>query len=344
MSFPDLTDIAATTIESRSKIVADNVTKNNALYARLSEKGHVKYFSGGSKILQELSFAENANSGWYSGFDLLPVAAQDVISAAEFSIKQLACPVVISGLEMLQNNDKEKMIDLLEARIEVAENTMVNNLAKGCYADGTGSGGKELTGLRAGVVIGSGSVGTGTAPATGTYGGIDRASWSFWRNQYYYGGTAGSTVAAIQGSWNTLYASLVRGKDHPDLIVTGNTHWGNYMGSLQAIQRFTDSKLADLGFSTAKFMTSDVVLDGGIGGYVGGEATIGGAATTTPMAYFLNTDFLFLRPHKDRDMVPLSPNKRYSINQDAEVEVIGWAGNMTCSGAQFQGYYLGYGT
>jgi hypothetical protein len=319
MSFPDLTDIAATTIESRSKKISDNVSKNNALLAKLKEKGRIKYFSGGSKILQELSFAENANAGWYSGYDLLPVAAQDVISAAEFSIKQVAVPVVISGLELLQNNDREKMIDLMEARIEVAENTMANYIAQGVYSDGTTFGGKTITGLAAGVVY----------TQTGTYGGIDRATWSFWQNQYgdY---TSYSTAALIQASMNTLYAKCVRGKDHPDLIVFDNTLWGAFTGSLQAIQRITDTKMGELGFASQRFMNADVVLDGGIGGF-----------QSANRGYFLNTDYLHFRPHKDRDMVALSPNRRYAINQDAEVAILAWAGNLTCSGTQFQGYYRG---
>ena len=36
-------------------------------------------------------------------------------------------------------------------------------------------------------------------------------------------------------------------------------------------------------------------------------------------------------------MVPLAPNRRYSINQDAEVQILAFAGNMTCGGAQYQG-------
>ena len=118
-----VTDIIATTIQNRSRTIADNVTKNNALLARLGQRGNIRTISGGNVILEELSFAENANAGFYSGYDLLPVAAQDVISAAEFQIKQLACPVVISGLEMLQNSGKEALIDLLEARLNVAEST-----------------------------------------------------------------------------------------------------------------------------------------------------------------------------------------------------------------------------
>jgi hypothetical protein len=50
----------------------------------------------------------------------------------------------------------------------------------------------------------------------------------------------------------------------------------------------------------------------------------------------LNTDYIFLRPHKDRDMVPLDPD-RFSVNQDAMVKLIAWAGNMTCSNRFLQG-------
>jgi hypothetical protein len=36
-------------------------------------------------------------------------------------------------------------------------------------------------------------------------------------------------------------------------------------------------------------------------------------------------------------MVPLNPNRRYAVNQDAEVSILAWAGNLTSSGPQFQG-------
>ena len=83
----------------------------------------------------------------------LPVAAQDVLSAAEYNIKQAACPVTISGLEMLQNAGRERQIDLIEERVKVAEASMANILAQGIYSDGTGTGGKQVTGLAAAVPI-----------------------------------------------------------------------------------------------------------------------------------------------------------------------------------------------
>lgn len=61
-------DVLATTIESRSGVVADNVTKNNALLYRLKERGKQKTFSGGSTILQELSFQANGTAMYYSGY------------------------------------------------------------------------------------------------------------------------------------------------------------------------------------------------------------------------------------------------------------------------------------
>lgn len=313
MAFPNVSDIIATTLENRSKKIADNVTKNNALLSRLQQRGRMKSFSGGRLIYEELSFAENGNAGWYSGYDLLPVAAQDVLSAAQFDIRQAACPVVISGLELLQNAGPEQMIDLLAQRVDVAEATMRNLVAGGIYSDGTGAGGKEITGLNAAVPV---------DPTVGTYGGIDRATWSFWRSKIQ---NVAST-ANIQTDFNALWAKLVRGADRPDLIVVDNVVWQAYVASLQAQQRFMSADTGNLGFPTLKYMDADVVLDGGIGGFC-----------PAGTAFFLNSDYIKYRPHSARNFVPLSPNKRYSINQDAEVQILAWAGNLTCCGAQFQG-------
>jgi hypothetical protein len=313
MSFPNISDIVATTIEKRSKKIADNVTKNNALLMKLSQRGRSRSFSGGRLIYEELSFAENANAGYYSGYDLLPVAAQDVISASQFDIKQAACPVVISGLEMLQNAGPEQMIDLLTSRIDVAESTMKNLICGGLYSNGTGYGGKEIVGLDAAVPL---------DPTTGVYGGIDRATWTFWRSKV----KNVSGTATLQADMNNLWAQLQRGSDRPDLVIADSTVWQAYVASLQANQRFTSADVGNLGFPSLKYMDTDFVLDGGIGGFC-----------PAGTAFMLNTNYIHYRPHSARNFVSLSPNKRYSINQDAEVQILAWAGALTMSGSQFQG-------
>ena len=52
-----------------------------------------------------------------------------------------------------------------------------------------------------------------------------------------------------------------------------------------------------------------------------------------------NTDYIFFRPHRDRNFVPIG-GERQAVNQDAVVKLIGWAGNMTSSGPQFSGVLI----
>jgi len=102
-----------------------------------------------------------------------------------------------------------------------------------------------------------------------------------------------------------------------------------YVQALQAIQRITSEESGAAGFASLKFYgggtSADVVLGGGVGGQ----------ATSNHM-FFLNTDYIFFRPHKDRNFVPIG-GERQAINQDAVVKLLGWAGNLTCSNQQLQG-------
>lgn len=321
MAFPNVSDVIATTLESRSGKIRDNVSKSNAILAQLSKRGKVRPFSGGRIIYEEISFAENGNVNSYSGYDTLPTAAQDVLTAAEYGIKQYAVPVIVSGLEAeIQNAGEEGLIDLVASRVKVAEQTLRNRISDDLYGDGTGNGGKDLTGLDAAVPA---------DPTTGTYGAINRATWTFWRSKLNDPGTT-PTAATLQGEMVELWVELILGSEKPDLILSDNVLYAMYMASLTPNQRFTDPNMAELGFDNVKFMSAPVVCDGGIGGF----------ATASTM-YFLNTNFLHFRPHKSRNFVPLSPEKRYSTNQDASVQILAWAGNLTCSGSKYQGRLIG---
>lgn len=60
MATPNVSEIMTTTLESRTKKLADNVSENNAILNRLNKRGKVKPFSGGRVIYQELDYAENS--------------------------------------------------------------------------------------------------------------------------------------------------------------------------------------------------------------------------------------------------------------------------------------------
>ena len=337
MASPGLSEIVTTTLRNRSKKLADNMLRNNGALVRLNSRGNVKPFSGGRTIVQEIEYANNSTYKRYSGYEVLNIQPSDVITAAEYPIRQAAVAVSISGLEMLQNSGKEAVIDLLESRIKNAEKTFMNGLAYDVYSAGTLTG--QISGL-ANLVASS--------PATGIVGGIDRATWSFWQNIAYSSATDGGAAFSAANAYQqmlALYVQLVRQQDRPDLILASNAAWSAYNENLHAIQRITstDSDVAKAGFASVKFMDSDVVLDGGFQGTTtdgntfgsGGAGAVGGVPSGVNM-YFLNTNYIYLRPHKDRNMVPLDPD-RFSVNQDAMVKLIGWAGNMTLSNAFLQG-------
>jgi hypothetical protein len=300
----------------------------------LKSKGNVKPFSGGNVILQEIAYNDSstANVNSYSGYEVLNIAPNSPISAAQFSITQYASAVTMSGLEMLQNSGKEQIIDMLEGRIAIAEGQLMNRISNDLYLDGTLNGGKNLTGLKAAV----------SDTGTGTYGGISRSSFAFWANQYYSGVTnGGAAVSAsnIQQYMTALAIKMVRGQDKTDLIVSDATYYQYYVNSLQAIQKVSDPEAAGAGFASLKFygggMAADVVLDGGL--YTGGDSVNASwAGSSANHMYFLNTNYIFLRPHKDRNFVPIG-GERQAVNQDAIVKLIGWAGNLTCSNASLQG-------
>lgn len=284
----------------------------------MKKKGSLQTANGGRTIIQELEYAENASAQWYAGYETVSITPSDVFSAAEFDWKQLSVAVTASGLEVdVQNVGPEAIIKLLASRIKNAEKTMANKLAQSMYSDGSGSSGKEIGGLQLLVA---------DDPTSGTVGGINRLTWSFWRNQVFdcsSTGGANASAANIQGYLNTVYNSTVRGNDFPDLIMADSNFYGFFEQSLQAIQRITNPDMANMGFVSLKYKGSDVVLDGGVGGNCPANHMYG-----------LNTEYIKFRPSSNRNMVPLETVQ--SINQDATVKLIVFAGNMTLSNAMLQ--------
>jgi hypothetical protein len=319
MPTPSISELTTTTLVARSGEIADNVTVNTALLLRLKERGNIMLLDGGEEIYEELSYAENTNTGWYSGADALPVAAQNVLTSAVFQWKQLSTQIVYTGAEKLKNSGKAQVINLVKARVENAKASMLNSMQTALYSDGTGSGGKELTGLDLAIP---------TDPTTGTYGGINRADFSFWRPEVYDPAST-PTATTIVGYMNTLYNRLVRGTDAPDLIPFGQTLYGTFEASQQQFQRFTNSKLAEAGFQSLKYKGADVLLENNACGDTEG--------------FFINTRYLRLKVHKDRNMVPIdgANSTRAPVNQDAEVVILGWFGNLTCSNSSLQGRFIG---
>ena len=326
---PSVDDIVATTIENRSKKAADNVTRNNMLLSYLNKRGNTRSYSpidGGTTIWEELEYALNGTTMWYSGYETLSIAPQQIFTAAIYQIRQAAVSVSISGLEELQSSGEERMIELIGGRVSNAERSLESLIATGLYSDGTTP--KSIGGLQQLV---------SKTPTVGSVGGIDPATWAFWANIKYAAiadGGAAASAANMKGYMDTVANQLVRGTDKVDLIPADNNFWELYNQSLQAIQRTEAVRVGETGFESLKYRSADVLLDGGFQGYSSDPIPVGGCPTNT--MYFLNTRYLKYRPHRDRNFNAIGP-KRMSVNQDASVKLMGWAGNMTISNRRLQG-------
>ena len=310
----DFNEIVSTTLKKRRKKFADNVLNHNALLRWLMQKGNIRIVDGGETLVEELEYAENTTFMYYSGYEQLDMTPSEVFSAAEFAWKQAAVVVGASGLELRKNAGSEtRMINLLDARMRNAEKTMKNQLSTGAYSNGTGSGGKQIGGLQLLVA---------DAPTSGTVGGIDRANFSFWQNTINNETVNDSTT--IQGHMNDSWIALVRGADHPDIIVADTVVFGAYWKSLQTIQRIPTAESGKSGFRSLEF--------NGPGGFA--PVFHDDAAPASHM-YFLNTDYIFWNAHADANMTPLP--RRDSFNQDAIAVPVIFMGNLTMSNASLQG-------
>ena len=314
------TELVSTTWRNHSSDVKDNISRNNALYARLTSKGNIRVEDGGLTIAQPLDYNSNGTYQRYSGYDLLNVQQSDVITAAEFQWRQIALNVVASGLELRSNSGGFAIVKLAKARIKNAMRTFKNNFSYDLYSDGTLP--NQIGGLQALV----------SDAGTGIVGGIDSSSWAFWQNAVQSAAAPLQGGGAVVPSATTMETSLmlplwlnqVRGDDKPDLIVASNDYFTFYEASQVSIKRYTEmgDKSADGGFTSLKYKNADVIFDGGSG---------------IPAAhmYFLNTDYIELVVHRDANLSVQDDIKPY--NQDAAVIPVLWMGNTVVTNRRLQG-------
>jgi hypothetical protein len=313
MPEPTVNQLVATTINNYHKEFADNVSNSNAVTALLRAGDRVRVIDGGKAISCPLTYAEETFA-WYVGTETLSRAVKETISEADYEPANAVASVTLSGPDLAKNRGRERILNLLEGKLTNAESTMKNNITKAVYGDGTVA--KSFAGLKAFV----------TDDGTGTVGGIDAATWAFWANQFQSIARAtGLQFPAVKAGMNALWMKLVRGTEHPDLILADAELYSTYESGLQDNQRYADAKLGALGFETLKYKQSALVFDGAATGLVGG--------------YMLNTKYLKFEIYSGRNFEPLDlPDQ--SPDMDAVTRHIAFMGGLTLSNRAMQGRIL----
>lgn len=305
------TELASTTYRNHSKEVADNVSKHNALFRRLKEKGNTRTEDGGLTIVQPLDYQANSTYQRYSGFDVLNINAVDVITAAEYPWRQVAVNVAASGLELRTNSGANRIVNFTKAKVKNAMRSLANGLSVDLYSDGTAS--NQINGLQA-IISNTG---------LGTVGGINATTYPFWQNivqsaaaPLQGGGAVSYSSTTIESMMLQTWIKLTRGSDMPDFIVMSDDLFAFYEQSQTSIKRYASSDTLNGGAVSMKYKNADVFFD-----------SSGGIPTQT--AYFVNTDYLDLVAHQDANMTMMDELK--SVNQDAVVIPILFQGNLVAS-------------
>jgi len=301
--------ILSTTLKKYRKTLTDNIHKSNAVFYWIKENGGLKEEDGGERIVEPVLYATNSTAGSYSGYDSLDVTPQEGIDSAEFTWKQYSASITISGREERQNAGSSRIINLLEAKTTQAEMSLTQQLSTGLFSDGTGNGSKDLTGLEAMVL------------ASGTYGGINSAVYTWWQA----GVESSSEALGLPKMRTGFNTSSVGGKDTADLIVTTQTLYESYEalftntaisggGSHFSTPSQGMKRAADGGFQSLEFKGIPVVWD---------ELCPSGTM------YFLNTKHMKLVAHKDANFSTSAFVK--PENADSRTAQILFMGNLTCN-------------
>jgi len=261
-------NLLSTTLANYRDQLTDNIFTARPLTYTLMEKGRIRMLNGGTKIIEPLIYGLNDTVGSYGGYDTINLAPQTGISAAEYDWKQYAASISISGIEEAKNNGEQEIINLLEAKIMQAEESMREGFNTMFFGDGTGNSSKNWNGL--GNLVESGN----------TVGNIDSSTYTWWKS--YEENTA---TALTLAQMSTAYNSVSVGNDHPDTLLTTQTLFEKYEALLQPNLRYTDTKTADAGFQNLLFKAAPVMYDTGC---------------TAGVFYFLNSKYLTLVGHTSK--------------------------------------------
>ncbi|HAI43287.1 MAG TPA: phage major capsid protein, partial [Maribacter sp.] len=133
--------------------------------------------------------------------------------------------------------------------------------------------------------------------------------------------TLSAGVANISKAMTRMYGALTVDNDQPDLIITTQAIYDAYETSLQANKRFAGSDdIANAGFDSLRFKGATVVVDSHV---------------PAGQMYFLNTDYLDFKVHRDRNFT-FEDFKRLEGSDNMQSRLF-WMGQLVCTNPRMQG-------
>jgi hypothetical protein len=291
----------------------DNIFKDSAFLAFLRLNEAVQMQNGGERIRAPLMYGDNSTFKSYSGAETLDTTLQDGFTTAFYEWKEIGGTIGITRKERRQNSGEAALINLLQSKIKQAEmtarETVNQQLVLGTVSGTTfvpGNDAKDLYPL--GYFLRKDNT---VDPTTGgNVGNIDATTYSWWRHKTAIAdtGTAEtgnsfalsvSTYKGLQVALKRLYNFCSRGSGGaPNLVLFDQVSYETYENALDDKVRYTNTKMADMGFDTIKLRGATCIWDELVP-----DIEAGTAAITKGTAFFLNTNFYKLIIDSETDFV-----------------------------------------
>jgi hypothetical protein len=237
--------------------------------------------SGGvSSVTVPVQGSQFVNAQWsdYSGSFAQPSVQQGAYNA-EFNLKLMIAPVPFLGMEGAVQQDAA-VIPLIEARMNDATNVMMDAMATSLYNNTSNN--QQFIGLPAAVAD------------SGTYGNIDRATYTWWKSKQY---AAGSVNPTRQNILQYISGTVKNGAEVPSFGVCGFGTWTllaqDYVGQEQYVITPGSGFDSDANGAQAAFRA---LMVAGVPIYPDPYCPEG-------TVYFLNTNYLSLYIHEQGSFV-----------------------------------------
>jgi hypothetical protein len=148
---PNYGAILSTTLQKwLERNFVDNVWKARVLFFMLNKQDNIRKIDGGESIMVPVLEGDNGTVMTYSQDEELRILRQKGMTTARFTWAQAAVSVTITGLEEAQNRGESKIIDLLGAKTEQAEESFAAFFNRTWF--GTGPAGENTSALDTSVV------------------------------------------------------------------------------------------------------------------------------------------------------------------------------------------------
>lgn len=222
----------------------DNVFARHYLLEKLRENGSFEK-QNGRLFKHTLEYALNSSVKFMGEYDSLDVTAQTTFDECQYTPKNIGGMVPMSEFEKAITANGAGKFDLMAAKLDNLKNTIEETVNTSFFSDGTGSAGLEFGGLQ--LLVSS-------SPSTGTVGAINRATFSFWRNQQTSGAKTTTAFDNLKSTWTSIYnlCSNGIGKENPTFAVTTQTVFQGFESLLTTQERYDRKGVGDKGISGFK--------------------------------------------------------------------------------------------